>query len=96
MSQRRGWAANAQPPKTAIKKGARKKKPRKKPPQAPKRRTRSASTVEESEDEKMEDADQVFEEELDDNDFIVEDIDYRPKRSKVGAMARTKLFAGMR
>ncbi|KNG49530.1 hypothetical protein DDE82_004879 [Stemphylium lycopersici] len=85
-------SVDAQPRRAAIKQGAR----RKKPPQAIQRRTRSTSTIEEPEDEEIEDADQLSEEGFDDYNFIVEDIDYRPKRSKVGAMARTKLFAGIR
>lgn len=59
-------------------------------------RNLTRSTHKGSKDEEMQDIDQESEEESDD-DFIVNDLAYKPKgKSKVGAMARSNLFAGLR
>ena len=55
------------------------------------------STYKESEDKRMENVDEESEEDTDEGDFIEDDLAHKPKRkSEVGAMVRSNLFAGMR
>lgn len=86
--------AITKPAKGVALKAAQKKVSSPKPSYA---RRVTRSTYKEPEEEKMEDTDEESEEETDEDDFVVEDPAYTSKRkSKVGAMARSNLFAGMR
>jgi hypothetical protein len=83
------------PAKSATKKTTKVNAPSTRPSQTGRPRTRSNWAVEDSEDEDMEDADQDNDSESEFADFIEDDMGGRKCKSNIGAMASSRLFAGL-
>jgi hypothetical protein len=83
------------PVKSTTKKTTKANAPSTQPSQTGRPRTRSNWVVGNSEDEDMEDADQDTDNESEFADFIEDDIGGRKRKSNIGAMASSRLFAGL-
>jgi chemotaxis protein histidine kinase CheA len=83
------------PVKSASKKTTKVDSPSTRPSQTGRPRTRSNWVVEDAEDEDMEDADQDTDNESEFADYIEDDMGGRKRKSNIGAMASSKLFAGL-